>query len=321
MIVDDFSSFPDEAARRERVLTQLAALYDLTITLRRECPWDRKQTQEDIVAYTLEETYELVDAVQTEAAVLSSPPSAEGAPVSAPSDAALARHGAVKGELGDLLFQVYFLAQVAAQEGWYDLGEVAAGIHTKLVRRHPHIFGDATADTPDDVRRNWDEIKRTTEGREGIFHEVPLSFPATLYAQKVQQRAASVGFDWHDAAEVLVKVEEEAGELRAEMCAAPVSQAGRPGTPATAPDRVAEEVGDLLFSVVNLARKLKADPELSLRAAAQRFQQRVESAAELAAADGLVFEEIDLAAQDAYFRRAKASLRDGAMPTGRDGRV
>jgi MazG family protein len=302
----DAGSLPvaDEAGRRERVLAQLGALYDLTITLRRECPWDRKQTQEDIVAYTLEETYELVDAVQA-------------------TGAAAARRAAIRGELGDLLFQVYFLAQVAAQEGWYDLGEVAAGIHGKLVRRHPHIFGDASAETPDDVRRNWDEIKRTTEGREGIFHEVPQSFPATLYAQKVQQRAATVGFDWREPADVLAKIEEEAEELRAEMGATvePVDRLGPGGAEPVraesslgdqAPDRVAEEVGDLLFAVVNLARKLKADPELSLRAAAQRFRQRVELAAELAAADGVMFEAVDLVAQDAYFQKAKTLLRSVA---------
>ncbi len=307
----------DEAARRERVLAELAALYDLTITLRRECPWDRKQTQEDIVAYTLEETYELVDAVQ-EAGAVGGPRGVSGRDVpetDASADAALARHRAVRGELGDLLFQVYFLAQVAAQEGWYDLGEVAAGIHGKLVRRHPHIFGDAAAETADDVRRTWDEIKRTTEGREGIFHEVPLSFPATLYAQKVQQRAATIGFDWRRPADVLAKIEEEAEELRAELRAA-ADEVAAPSRD-QAPDRVAEEVGDLLFAVVNLARRLKADPELSLRAAAQRFRQRVELAAELAAADGLAFEDVDLDAQDAYFQEAKNALRSALPPTER----
>jgi len=266
------------------VLAELGELYDLTVTLRRECPWDRKQTQEDIIAYTLEETYELVGAVQ-------SPEGEE-------------RHEAIRGELGDLLFQVYFLAQVAAQEGWYDLGEVAADIRHKLIRRHPHIFGEASAETPDEVRRTWDEIKRRTEGREGIFHEVPEAFPATLFAQKLQQRAATVGFDWRHAQEVFAKIEEEIGELQ-EVLAGPPAGSGRDA----ADRRVTEEVGDLLFAVVNLARKLRADPELALRSAAERFRQRVEEAERLAAAEGRSWSEIDLEAQEAYFQKAKARMR------------
>src|SRR5665648_14606 len=175
----------EPASRRDSVLAELAALYDLTATLRRECPWDRAQTQADIVAYTLEETYELIDAVRGRGGA---PPGAD-----VPTSANL-----VCGELGDLLFQVYFLACVAEEAGWYDLGHVAAGIREKLVRRHPHIFGDAEAETPDEVRRTWDDIKRHTEGREGIFHEVPQALSAPLFAQKLQQRAATVGFDWRE---------------------------------------------------------------------------------------------------------------------------
>jgi MazG family protein len=262
--------------RRERVVHELGALYDLTDQLRRECPWDRKQTQEDIVAYTLEETYELIDAVRAP----------EGK-----------EHPLVRGELGDLLFQVYFMARVAEGEGWYDLGEVAQGIRHKLVRRHPHIFGEAVAETPEDVRRTWDEIKRTTEGREGIFHEVPAAFPALLFAQKLQQRAATVGFDWDRAEEVLDKIREEATELEEAMAAG-------------ASQRVAAETGDLLFSVVNLARKLRVDPELALRATSHRFQERVERAALLAASDGKEFADLALDAKEAYYQRAKAGFSE-----------
>ena len=123
------------------------------------------------------------------------------------------RRRRVCGELGDLLFQVYFMASVAEEQGLYDLGDVAAGIHAKLVRRHPHIFGDGQAETPEDVKKTWDVIKRDAEGREGIFHDVPSSFPATLLAQKLQQRAAAVGFDWEQAADVMAKVEEETAEI------------------------------------------------------------------------------------------------------------
>ncbi|MHB1345065.1 MAG: nucleoside triphosphate pyrophosphohydrolase [Thermoleophilia bacterium] len=280
----------DASGRRDTIVSELAALYDLTAVLRRECPWDRAQTQHDIVAYTLEETYELIDAVRALA-----PPAGEGAaaPDSGPATAA---HRQVRGELGDLLFQVYFLARVAEDEGWYHLGDVAAGIREKLVRRHPHIFGEAEAETPDDVRRTWDDIKRHTEGREGIFHEVPSALSAALYAQKVQQRAATVGFDWREAADVFDKIREETEELELALA----------GTP----EELSAEVGDLLFAVVNLARKLEIDPELELRAASHRFQGRVEGAAAIAAADGGRFEDMDLETQETYYQRAKKGMED-----------
>lgn len=257
---------------RDAVVLELVRLYDLTMRLRRECPWDRKQTQETIIAYTLEETHELADAIH---------------------ERATRGDDAVRGELGDLLFQVYFLASVAEEEGLYDLADVAAGIHAKLVRRHPHIFGDAQADTSEDVRRTWDAIKRDSEGREGIFHDVPSAFPSTLLAQKVQQRAAAVGFDWENAPEVMAKVEEETVEIAEEMASG------------GDPERLAAEVGDLLFSVVNLARKLKVDPELALRQTALRFRDRVEAAARSAGEDGLVFEDMELHEQESYYQQAK----------------
>jgi MazG family protein len=258
--------------RRDALVAELADLYELTGRLREECPWDRKQTQETIVAYTVEEVYELVDAIAQR--------SARG-------------EGPVCGELGDLLYQVFFLACVAEERGDYDLGEVAAGISAKLVRRHPHIFADAKAETPDDVHETWETIKRDTEGREGIFHDIPESFPSVLLAQKLQQRAAAAGFDWRHADEVMVKVREETTEVEEEIARDAPS------------DILADEVGDLLFAVVNLGRKLKVDPEVALRRSALRFRYRVDRAAELAEAEGLEFRGLSLEEQEEYYQRAK----------------
>lgn len=269
---------PDIDLQREAIVQQLWDLYELTRLLRRECPWDRKQTQESIVPYTVEEVYELVDTVKERAAA-----GGKG-------------EEAVRSELGDLLYQVYFIACLAEEEHLYDLGEVAAGIHAKLVRRHPHIFGDVSAETSDDVRRTWDTIKKESEGREGIFHDVPRSFPALLMAQKLQQRAAAVGFDWDEPIEVLDKLKEETAEIEQELAAG--DQEG-----------VAAELGDLLFAVVNLARKLKVDPELALRGSALRFRERVEQAADIAGRDGRVFEDLELDEQESYYRHAKEGLR------------
>lgn len=316
---DAFTGAVEPRSRREAILAHLAALYDLTATLRRECPWDREQTQADIVAYTLEETYELIDAVRGRSG------SAGSAGVAPAADV-------VCGELGDLLFQVYFLACVAEEAGWYDLGHVAAGIHQKLVRRHPHIFGEAEADTPDDVRRTWDDIKRHTEGREGIFHEVPQALSAPLFAQKLQQRAATVGFDWREAVDVFDKIREELGELeeavRASTASAPAGHAaretvGREAEGRAAREAVEAEVGDLLFAAVNLSRKLKVDPELALRGASHRFRARVEAAAGLAEIQGSRFEDMDLEEQETYYQKAKKDIerRHGALEDGTQGSV
>ena len=257
----------------------LLDLQDLTRQLRADCPWDREQTAVTIVPHTVEEAYEVADA------------------------ALAADDDALRGELGDLLFQVYFLSLLLEERGVGDLEAVARGAHEKLVRRHPHVFGDAEARTPGRVRERWEALKTEQEGREGIFHEVPESLPALLHARKVQRRAASVGYDWPDLDGPLDKVREELGELEQAAAAA--------GTPApeTEPDAATfAELGDLLFTVVNVARRLNVDPELALRATSRRFIERVERAAELAEADGRDWRVLDLDGQDAYYDRAKETL-------------
>jgi MazG family protein len=256
----------------------LLDLQRLTERLRRDCPWDREQTAQTIVPHTVEEAYEVADAAL------------------AGADEKLLD------ELGDLLFQVYFLSLLLAEQGLGDLEQVARNVHAKLVQRHPHVFGDVEARTAGRVRENWERIKREEEGREGVFHHVPETLPALLYARKAQRRAAAVGFEYPDAAGALADLDDELRELRAELAAR-----GEPAHELPPDPRQAEELGDLLFAAVNVARRLNVDPELELRRAAQRFVARVEQAQALAAADGRVWTELPLEEQDRYFDVAKES--------------
>ncbi len=257
----------------------LVELHDLTRRLRRECPWDREQTALTIVPHTVEEAYEVADAAYG-------------------GDQAKLRD-----ELGDLLFQTYFLALLLEEQGEGDLEAIARGVHAKLVRRHPHVFGEAEADSPGRVRERWEAIKTEQEGRSGVFHDVPEALPGLLHARKVQRRAAAVGFDWPDLAGPLAKVHEELAEVEAELARAP-----RPAPETEADPRVFGELGDLLFTVVNLARVVNVDPELALRATTRRFVARVEAAERLAAVEGEAWADLSLDAQDAWYRRAKERL-------------
>jgi MazG family protein len=249
----------------ERALTDLQ---ELTERLRRDCPWDREQTARTIVPHTVEEAYEVADA-------------------------ALADDRAkLLDELGDLLFQVYFLAQLLAEQGEGDLEAVARNVHEKLVRRHPHVFGDVEARTAGRVRENRERIKRDQEGREGVFHDVPETLPALLHARKVQRRAAAVGFEYPDTDGAIADLEDELAELRHELGGGDE-------------ERRAHELGDVLFACVNVARRLGVDPELELRQATGRFVSRVEEAERLAGAEGQEWAKLPLADQDRYFDLAK----------------
>jgi MazG family protein len=257
----------------------LEDLQELTERLRRDCPWDREQTARTIVPHTIEEAYEVADAAV------------------ARDDEKLAD------ELGDLLFQVYFLALLLAEKGQADLESIARGVHAKLVRRHPHVFGDAEARTAGRVRERWEQIKMEQEGRAGIFHHIPESLPALLYARKVQKRAAAVGFEYPDTAGALADLDDELRELKEAL-----ADSGEVPAETEPPAAVFEELGDVLFAAVNVARRLNVDPELALRAMTRRFVERVERAEQFAADEGKVFADLDVDAQDVYFDRAKVAF-------------
>ncbi len=218
------------------------------------CPWDREQTFDSIKRHTLEETYEVFDAIERRA------------------------WPDLKDELGDLLLQVLFYAQMASEAGYFTIEDVAENLNAKLVRRHPHIFADVEATDANAVLRNWEQIKQTEKKSSasvhaGVLDDVPRSMPAMLEAAKLGSRAAKVGFDWPDASGLFDKLQEEIGELKAELAPASAKQSQA---------AVEAELGDLLFTAVNLARHLKVDPESALRGTNARFRRRfaaMESAA------------------------------------------
>jgi MazG family protein len=235
---------PAEEAGRETA--RLVALMD---RLRADCPWDRKQTFRDLSGYLLEESYEVLEAL-------------------AGGDL-----GELEGELGDLLFQVVFLARLGQEQGAFDLASVARRIHAKMVSRHPHVFGESAVRDADAVRIQWEALKkreRAAAGREGTspFEGVPRALPALLKAVRLTSRAADLGFDWHKDADVLAKLDEEVAEFRAEVLA-----------PEASKEHVAGEIGDILFTVVNVARRHGIDPEAALQATNAKFRSRFEGVA------------------------------------------
>ncbi len=257
------------------------------------CDWDRKQTLKTLTGYTLEEVYEVIDAVERE-------------------DSAQLRD-----ELGDLLFQVVFYAQIASEQGEFDFNDVAAAISAKLLHRHPHVFPDGTlasfgssalALDAETVAVRWEEIKnlerqvkaaRSPAGAvPSVLDDVPAALPALERARKLQRRAASLGFDWQDAAPVLARLREEIAELQVAMATADA-------------EAIQDEFGDVLFSCVNLARHLDIDSETALRAANRKFEQRFRAMETLAQARSLSLPALTLAELDALWDEVKsAPLRE-----------
>lgn len=244
------------------------------------CPWDLEQDFRTIAPHTIEEAYEVADAIER------------------------GDMGDLLDELGDLLFQVVFYAQMAKEEGHFAFADVARAITEKMIRRHPHVFGDERVDDADTQTRRWEDIKAEERGREAkrssnpsVLDGVSLSLPALTRAVKLQRRAARVGFDWPEAAPVLDKIREELGELEVEMQA--VDNAGR----------VDEEYGDLLFACANLGRHLKVDPESVLRRANAKFERRFRRTEVLLTEAGERAEEADLETMERAWQAAKREER------------
>ena len=254
-------SLPDVGARFARLVEIMALLRSP-----QGCPWDREQNFDTIKPYLLEETYEVMDAIDAR--------DFEG----------------LTEELGDLLLQAVFFAQIASDEGRFNIADSIDAINNKLVRRHPHVFGDAVAKTAGDVKQRWDEIKAAEKPRpKGLLAGVPRSLPALVEAQQIAARAAGVGFDWQNLDQVLDKLREELSELRA----------------AREHAEVEDEVGDLLFVLVNVARFLKVDPEQALRKTNAKFRRRFAYMEEGLAASGKKLSEAGMEAMENLWQEAK----------------
>lgn len=237
------------------------------------CPWDLEQNFATIAPYTIEEAYEVADAIERQA------------------------FGELKGELGDLLFQAIYHAQMASEAGHFGFGDVVTAISDKMVARHPHVFGEESRDkTAEDQTRDWEKIKAQERGRQGVLDGVALGLPALTRAIKLQNRAARVGFDWPSTAEVIDKIVEEAQELNEARAIKTETE-------------VFEEFGDLLFVVANLARHLKIDAEAALRAANSKFTRRFGAVEASLASAGKRPEDSTLAEMDALWDAAKRAER------------
>lgn len=253
----------------DKRLKATARLLEVMNTLRRECPWDREQTFDSLRSNTIEETYELADAITDH--------NMEG----------------IKEELGDLLLHVVFYSKLGEEEGAFDFGDVADALCDKLIYRHPHVYGDIHANTPDQVKENWEALKlRKKNRRSGTLGGVPRSLPAMVKAYRMGEKAAGAGFDWEQKEDVWDKVREELGEVEAEMKSG--SKTDLEG-----------EFGDLLFALVNACRLYGVDPESALERTNKKFTQRFNYMEERAAAKGHTLHEMSLGAMEELWQEAK----------------
>ena len=252
---------------RESQLQAIDRLLTIMNELREQCPWDRKQTMQSLRHLTIEETYELGDAIL---------------------DNDLEE---VKKELGDLLLHIVFYAKIGSQSGVFDIADVANGICEKLISRHPHIYGDVTVENEDDVKRNWENLK-LKEGKKSVLEGVPKSLPALVKASRIQDKVAGVGFDWEEPQQVFEKLQEELAELQEEV-------------EARDQEKIEAEFGDVLFSMINYARFLKVDAESALERTNKKFIKRFKYLEQKAKESNRELSDMTLGEMDVFWEEAK----------------
>jgi XTP/dITP diphosphohydrolase len=268
--MSNLSSRAEQLAAFDRLLT-------IMDELRAQCPWDKKQTTESLRHLTIEETFELSDAIL------------EGNPEE------------IKKEVGDLLLHLVFYAKIGSEQGSYDIRTVIDSLCEKLIRRHPHIYGDTVAQDEETVKQNWEKIKLTEKGNVSVLGGVPKSLPALIKAMRIQEKARGVGFDWEEPQQVWEKVKEEMGEFEAEFRVASGTKIDQ--------EKAASEFGDLLFSLINYARFIDINPEEALERTNIKFISRFQYLERAAKAAGKNLSEMSLAEMDVYWEEAKKSTK------------
>ena len=248
-------------------------LLDIMDELRAKCPWDQKQTLESLRNLTIEETYELADAITAN------------------------NLEELKGEIGDLMLHMVFYCKIAEEKKAFDISEALNSVCDKLIHRHPHIYGDIEVQDEEEVKRNWEKLK-LKEGKKSVLEGVPSALPALVKATRIQEKAKGIGFEWDNAKDVWKKVKEEIREFEAEM--------------GTNSDQREEEFGDLLFSLVNYARFIDLSPESALSKTNQKFIRRFQLMEEMIQQDQMDIKNMNLEQMDQYWDRAKISLREGS---------
>lgn len=252
---------------RQEKLEAFGRLLDIMDELREKCPWDRKQTMQSLRHLTIEEVYELADAILTE------------------------NSEEVKKELGDILLHIVFYARIADETNQFDIRKVIDAVCEKLIHRHPHIYGDVVVQDDEEVSRNWEKLK-LKEGKTSVLEGVPVSLPALIKSMRIQEKARGAGFDWEESGQVWAKVQEEMQELQQEVGAKT--------------EKVADEFGDVLFALVNYARFIQVNPEEALERTNKKFMRRFRYLEEQVNANGLRLSEMKLAEMDVFWNEAKA---------------
>lgn len=251
----------------EQKLKSFERLLTIMDKLRAECPWDKKQTLESLRYLTIEETYELADAILEK------------------------DMDEIKGELGDLMLHMVFYSKIASETNYFDVADVLNTVCDKLVERHPHIYGDVVADTEEEVKENWEKIK-LKKGKKSVLQGVPKSLPAMVKSTRIQEKARGVGFDWDNKEQVFEKVKEEFSELHEEVGKNDVSA-------------IEDEFGDVLFSIINYARFIGVDPEMALERTNKKFIRRFQYLEAESKKDGKEMGEMTLDEMDEYWNKAK----------------